>query len=170
VKFAYVVTATILAEAKTLPVSARRLDNGVWVLNLAAASVEVQRACGWFQVVAVPRPLDTPTTTFTRSLILIGGEPTEQWTERAKTQAELDAVTRAINTAILVGDATTNIDTLLASVVALNAITALSNATINANPAAVIKDLTREVKTVARQAIRLARLATNSTLTADSGT
>ena len=70
---------------------------------------------------------------------------------------------------MLLADATTNIDTLLATVTALNTLTALTNAEINQNPAAHIKSLARECKTVARQTVRIARLLTGSTLTADSG-
>jgi phage-related tail protein len=61
------------------------------------------------------------------------------------------------------------IATLLATVEALNAITAMTNATINANPAAIIKDVVREVKTCARQAIRLARLQVAAFDTGDIG-
>lgn len=51
-----------------------------------------------------------------------------------------------------------HIATLLETIVILNAITDLTNATINTNPAAVIKDLTRAVKAVTRQSLRLSRL------------
>jgi hypothetical protein len=61
------------------------------------------------------------------------------------------------------------IDTLLVTVDNLNLITAMTNATINANPAAVIKDVAREVKTTARQALRLARLAVAAFDTTDTG-
>lgn len=66
-------------------------------------------------------------------------------------------------------DVDTAIATLLATVEALNAITALTNADINSNPAAVIKDVVREVKTVARQTIRLARLRVAAFDTGDTG-
>lgn len=46
--------------------------------------------CGWFRVVNVARPADTPTQTTNRSLTLVAGVPTETWTARPKTQAELD--------------------------------------------------------------------------------
>jgi len=67
-------------------------------------------------------------------------------------------------------DVNTQIATLLATVEALNAITATANATINANPAAAIKDLTREVKTVARQLVRVSRLIVAAFDTGDTGT
>ena len=62
-----------------------------------------------------------------------------------------------------------SISTLLATVQALNAITALTNAEINANPAAVIKDVAREVKTVARQTLRMARLQVGAFGSGDTG-
>jgi hypothetical protein len=47
--------------------------------------------CGWFKVALVARPADTPTTTTDRSVVWSLSGPTELWTSRAKTQAELDA-------------------------------------------------------------------------------
>jgi hypothetical protein len=67
-------------------------------------------------------------------------------------------------------DVAAAIDTLLATVTALNAVTALTNAEINANPAQSIKVLTREVKTVARQLIRMARLMSGAFDSGDTGT
>lgn len=72
---------------------------------------------------------------------------------RRKLQADLDA----------------RLDTLLAVVAALNALTALTNAEINQNPAAVIKDLARECKTITRQTVRLARLMVGAFDNADVG-
>lgn len=51
-----------------------------------------------------------------------------------------------------------HIASLLAVVTALNEITDLTNAEINDNPAAVLKDVARECKTIARQTARIARL------------
>lgn len=167
--FAYVVGDVIHAETATLPTAARRVDTGEWVVDLDGAAVDVREACNWFQVVTVNHPPDTTTLIYDRALILVDGVPTEEWTERPKTQDEIDADTRAVNAEVLTSDAATNIATLLATVTALNALTALTNAEINANPAARIKDVVRELKTVARQTVRLARLVTGSTLTADSG-
>lgn len=47
--------------------------------------------CGWFTVATVARPADTPTQTSDRSVVVVNNLPTEKWTVRAKTQAELDA-------------------------------------------------------------------------------
>lgn len=57
--------------------------------------------CGWFKVVAVARPADTPTQVFERSLIVVSGVPTEKWTARNRTAAELADITRAANSAAL---------------------------------------------------------------------
>lgn len=66
-------------------------------------------------------------------------------------------------------DALAQVAVLLESVANLNALTALTNAEINANPAAAIKALARETKTVARQTIRLARIALGAYDSADTG-
>ena len=168
--FAYLVGGVILAETASLPEAARRLDTDEWVIDLDAGEVDVQEAAGWYLVTDTPRPPDTATTTQDRTLVLVAGVPTVQWTERAKTQPELDTDTNFANVALLTADATTNINTLLASITALNAITALTNATINANPAVTIKDVVRECKTIARQTVRIARLVTGSTMSTDTGT
>jgi hypothetical protein len=88
--FAYVTNGTIQAVGK-LPVAARRLDTGQWVLGLRDAVAELQRACGWFAVVDAPRPADTDTSTHDRSIELVHGLPTVVWTEREWTDAEVAA-------------------------------------------------------------------------------
>jgi hypothetical protein len=87
--FALVIDGTI--EVGRLPGSARRLDDGRWVMDLS--NVVDRQACGWFEVTDTPRPDDTATTTYTRSLILVGGAPVVTWTPVDKTQVELDADT-----------------------------------------------------------------------------
>lgn len=89
--------------------------------------------------------------------------------ETAALAARETADTAQANRETLTAALAANIATLLTSVTALNGITALTNATINANPAAVIKDLAREAKTIARQTIRLARLVGNTLDSADTG-
>ena len=88
--YAYVTDGTVQATGR-LPAAARRLDTGQWVLGLADAPVELQQACGWYPVTDTPRPDDTATTTHDRTVTLVAGTPTVVWTERPKTQAELDA-------------------------------------------------------------------------------
>jgi len=55
------------------------------------------------------------------------------------------------------------VDKLVLVVENLNAITDMTNSEINANPAAIIKDVARELKTVARQANREARITSGRT-------
>lgn len=76
-----------------LPESARRLDTGAWVLGLRDADAATQQACGWFAVVDTERPADTDTTTHDSSVELVDGVPTVVWTERAKTDDELNPPT-----------------------------------------------------------------------------
>lgn len=85
------VTNNTIQGVGRLPSSARRLDTGEWVMGLDTAPPELVRATGWYEVVDTPRPADTPTTTHDRSVELVNGIPTVTWTERDKTQGELDA-------------------------------------------------------------------------------
>jgi hypothetical protein len=125
---------------------------------------------GWVPVVTTARPESTPTTTYDYSVELIDGVPTEVWTERPWTQEELDSQEAAANTTELISESDEAVDKLVLVVEALNALTALTNATINQNPAAIIKDLARECKTIARQANREARLTSGSTESTFTGT
>ena len=124
---------------------------------------------GWLPVVETPRPPDTETDTTDYLVVLVDGLPTEVWEPRPKTPAEVDAATRAANSTELVDDSGEAIPTLEAVVANLNAMTDMTNAEVNANPAAVIKDLARECKTIARQAIREARLTSGELDSASTG-
>lgn len=84
------VTDGTIDRVGTLPKSARRLDSGQWVLGLRDASTELQEACGWFEVFNTDQPADTDTTTHDRSIELVDGTPTVVWTERDKTDDELN--------------------------------------------------------------------------------
>ena len=63
----------------------------------------------------------------------------------------------------MVAESDEAVDKLVLVVENLNALTDMTNADINANPAAVIKDLARECKTIARQANREARMTSGRT-------
>jgi hypothetical protein len=154
--YALVVGDTIQSVGP-LPQSARRLDNGKWVMGIRDASPELRQACGYFAVVRVDRPADTPTTTWERSVVLVAGVPTETWTARAKTQAEIDAQTadanrRAIITAIR--GAMTNLDAVIADMDAYLALTSTTNAVV----AAQVKDLCQAVRAMARNQRRIIRV------------
>jgi hypothetical protein len=84
------------------------------------------------------------------------------------TQRE-EAEVASVNTAEIVAESDPAVDKLIAVVEALNTITSLSNATINANPAAVIKDVARELKTVARQLNHEVRLTAGRLESTDTG-
>lgn len=72
----------IILQTGGLPDSARRLDTGQWILNLADADEPTREACGWYEVVDTLRPDDTPTATFDHSIELVDGTPTVVWTGR----------------------------------------------------------------------------------------
>lgn len=56
--------------------------DGIWTDELAAL-------CGFIRVTETPRPDDTGTTTWDRTIELVDGTPTVVWTERDKTPEEL---------------------------------------------------------------------------------
>ena len=55
--YALVIDDTIVTTGG-LPVSARRLDSGAWVLGLRDADLATQEACGWYAIVDTARPDD----------------------------------------------------------------------------------------------------------------
>ena len=93
---ALVVDSTVQSVG-ALPRSARRLDTGQWVMGLATAPVAAQQACGYHEVVRNPRPDNTPTTTWDRSVEWTGTQVVETWTERDKTAEEVQAEQEAAN-------------------------------------------------------------------------
>lgn len=124
---------------------------------------------GWLPVVKTPCPPETETTKCIRTLELIDGLPTEVWVEQQKTLQEIETEKKEQNRAKLKADAVAQVVILINAVTELNAITALDNNVIRDNPAPTIKTLTRICKTVARQAIRVAKLVTDDTLSVDTG-
>jgi hypothetical protein len=89
--------------------------------------------------------------------------------EAATFAARDQTATAQTNTTQMVAESDEAVDKLVLVVENLNALTDLTNADINANPAAVIKDLARECKTIARQANREARLTSGRTESTDTG-
>jgi hypothetical protein len=140
------VTNDTVESYGSLPQSARRLDTNEWVLGLADATTTLQQACGYYLVTTTPRPADTADTTYDYSITLQAGIPTETWTARPKTADEIAAATAQTNQASIV----TN---LQQDMVAIQAIIDDTNANINANPAARIKDMCRMLRRLGREAL-----------------
>jgi len=124
---------------------------------------------GWLPIVHADRPPDTDLVTYDYSLELVGGQPTEVWTERPWTPEELGSQEAVVNTQQMVAEQDESVDKLILVVENLNLITDMTNAEINANPAAIIKDVARELKTVARVANREARMTSGRTEDTDTG-
>lgn len=95
--YAQVIANVVTATQGSLPGSARRLDTQEWVMGLATAPTDLQQACGYFPVTDVPRPADTATDTFDRSVQLVNGTPTVVWTQRPMTADELANSTAQTN-------------------------------------------------------------------------
>jgi len=158
-----------LLEPDDLTAAGRWWDLRVHANSTTFWETDIIGPHGWLPVTAVPRPPDTETSTFDYSVEMSNGRPTEVWTERPWTQAELDAQEHADNAAQMVAASDPAVDKLIASINKLNTITAATNATINANPAAYIKDIARECKTIARQLNHEARLTSGRTEDTDTG-
>ncbi len=109
--------------------------DGIWTEALAAA-------CGWLPVAVVARTADTATHTSDYAVTLVGGVPTDTWTVRAKTQAELDATTSTTNGAALLAKAATALTNNAAFL-------AVASPT-NAQAVAQVKALTRQVNALIR--------------------
>lgn len=141
-----------------LPQSARRIDTGQWVMGLPSAPAELVAACGYLPVVQVARPADTPTTTFDRAVTLDGGVPTETWTERPKTQAELDGEAAQTNRQAVIAAikaALADLDLVIADTTAYIDLPTPTNA----QAVAQVRDLCLAVRVLARNERRLVRLA-----------
>jgi hypothetical protein len=136
----------VIESVGALPSSARRLDNGDWVMNLKGAGDVLQQECGWFPVVEGPRPPDTVDTTYDWSIELVNDFPSRVWTARPKTQAELDKDGKAENH-------TTILANLEQDMAAIQLILDDSNSNINANPAQRIKEMGRMLRRLGRLAI-----------------
>jgi hypothetical protein len=88
--YAQIIDNSIQALGR-LPRSARRLDTGQWVMGLATASTDLQRACGWWEVVDTDPPTVTDSQVAEQTVDLLIGVPIRVWTVRDKTAEELAA-------------------------------------------------------------------------------
>jgi hypothetical protein len=110
---------------------------------LRSASDEKLESLGYYEVVETPAPTPAQGNTVESTVELVNGIPTRVWTERPMTPEELLAQTRLANRTTL----ETNLD---ADIVTLQNTINTANATINANPAAYIKDTARAVRRLAK--------------------
>lgn len=94
--YAQIIDGEITAVGR-LPRSARRLDTGQWVMGLATAPVELQQACGWYEVVETERPAETATQVPVGTVEVVEGVPTRVWTMRDKTPEEIAAEAEQAN-------------------------------------------------------------------------
>lgn len=115
-------------------------------------------ALGWFPVVITPAPTDTPTSTWRSTIVLVGGVPTQTWYEYIWTAQELAEKQARTNELALRANPQAQIDAMLAAIAAIQAMASMTNAEINANPAAAMKAMGREFLTIARRVVRIARL------------
>lgn len=94
-----------------LPLSARRLDTGEWVMGLDTAPVELVEACGYFVVdETAVQPAETATTFWAPSWVVVAGRPVRQWVETAKSAEQITAETRRANATTLQTQARTAIN------------------------------------------------------------
>jgi hypothetical protein len=161
--YALVVDGQIQSTGR-LPESARRLDDGAWVMGLATAGLELQAACGYLEVVEPTRPTITTAQTFDDDTIeLVAGVPTRVYHVRAKTAGELANDVANANRTLLSDRATIEADitalkTFLTdvdidAVLAQANNTALPTATLNR----ALKTIVRQLRRDANFDIRLAR-------------
>jgi hypothetical protein len=120
--YALVINGNIRSEGR-LPDSAKLVLPGDTTAATGATrsglrtygTVAEREACGWFEVVDVVPPADTPTQTSTRSLTMVNGKPTVTWTIRPKTVEEQAADTAAANRSsidLFLSDAKATCDTI----------------------------------------------------------
>lgn len=119
-------------------------DGTTW-LDLKLAEPAVIALCGWYLVEESAQPGSTAQSVYIPSYSFADDKVIQYWSPRPKTQEELLVDAEATNRASIE-------EALTASLVALQAIIDDTNASINTNPAARIKDLAR----VQRRLIRLA--------------
>lgn len=71
------------------------LADGRTVSGIQPDDLTLLAACGWYPVTDTPRPDDTDTDTYERSIVNEAGTWTVEWTARPWTAAEIAARTRA---------------------------------------------------------------------------
>ncbi len=145
-RYAQVLDGT--ATEKQFPGMAQRLDTREWVA-FTYADEATRNACGWYSF----EPAPAPTVTSSQIAVHVGpvydsktGAVADTWVVRAKSADELAADTAITNRTAL----QTNLTTDLA---AMQTIINDTNANINANPAARMKDIARMLRRLGRVAL-----------------
>jgi hypothetical protein len=114
--------------------------------------------------------VDTTAQTVTTTVGANDPEVRPMTAEEIAMYVEVDAnYLHEANTAEMVASSDPAVDKLIATINKLNTITAMTNASINANVAPILKDLARECKTIARQLNHEARLTSGRTEDTDTG-
>lgn len=137
-------------------------EDGQWVDFIDPDTLAAWEARhGWLPVVETPRPEDTETVKHDEAVVLVDGVPTQTWTARPWTQAELaaQAKEKAREAARVEREATSAkvkaiIADLQAEKVRAQAVIDKTNASITG---ADTKDVARAAKRIADAAIDLAR-------------
>lgn len=86
--YAYVINGQVKSAEVALPDRSYRLVDGVEIRPLNEASINDQRACGYYIVQTTPLPTMTATQRADRSVQFIDGEAREVWTVRTETPEE----------------------------------------------------------------------------------
>jgi hypothetical protein len=131
--------------------------------DMRALSDEELAVLGWFPIVYLDRPPNTPTTTWDSSLMVVDGVPTYVWTERPWTDAELARDEASQNSSQIRAESAEAVDALIAVVERLNTLTAAQT-----NPP-IVREIAALLRTVTRQVIRNARIDTGRTDDAFTG-
>jgi hypothetical protein len=95
---------TIIHTRSSVPDAGSYTLDGVrqCVAPLRNATVDIQQACGWYEVTETDPPAFNPQTQVSSSTVeLVDGTPTRVWTVRDKTAEELQAMVRDANLATL---------------------------------------------------------------------
>lgn len=127
------------------------LDGRWW--DLRDRNPETLASVGWYVVTEAPRPSDTSVDTWYLTYVVTSGVPTQVWTSRPKTQAEIDAATAETNRTTLtqIQQLQGRLDRLAAYATDTDIVEALNRANTTAP---TTQELNRLIKTMLRRQAR----------------
>ena len=129
-----------------MPDSAQDAETGEWITPPDGVwTEELIAQTAYLPVVETPRPPDTETTTYDYSLVVTEDEIVETWTERPKTEGELEAEAITANDE----EISNKIETV--DMPAMQAIIDQTNANLRADPSQELKDIARAVRRLDRK-------------------